>query len=233
MNYIIKAIRKIYNSPLSVPYYLFVKIICKIRSIYYSSKIDNGGGKITITEPFIKFKIKKHKNSELSVKGNFRLNSHLGGNSPIVIEMGNNSKFQINGDFIVGQGVRFCLASDSVLVIGGREKESDSGITADTLVMVYKKIEIGKDFVCAWNIFISDSDWHQISGQNPQANIIIGDHVWIANSNNILKGSIIGKNCIVASNSKIVNKVFPDNVLIGGIPPKILKTNIVWSRDIQ
>jgi len=229
----LKAIRKIYNSPLRVPYSYFAKFICKIRSLYYSTQIDGGGGKITITEPFINFKIKKHTNSELIIKGNFRLISHIGGNNPVIIEIGKNSKFHINGDFVVGQGVRFFLESNSTLLIGGKDKESDSGITSDTLVMVYKRIEIGKDFICAWNIFISDSDWHQIAGQNHQADVIIGEHVWIANSNNILKGTIIGDNCIVASNSKLQNKVFPDNVLIGGIPPKILKTNIVWSRDIQ
>ena len=228
-----KVLSKIFSSPLSIPYLIFTKTVCKIRSIYYSSKIDNGGGKFILTEPFIPFKIQKHKTSQLSIQGKFRIIPHIGGNSPVVITLGANSKFQINGDFVVGQGVRFCLANNSTLIIGGKDKESDSGITADTLVMVYKRIEIGKDFLCAWNIFISDSDWHQIVGQNHQANVVIGDHVWIANNNNILKGTTIGKNCIVASNSKLINKTFPDNVLIGGIPPRILKTEIIWNRDIQ
>lgn len=222
------AFKIIFFYPYRIPSYL----ICKIRSIYYSCKIDSGGGKIIISKPFINFKISKHKTSKLIIRGNFRVIPHLGRISPIFISMGINSTFKINGDFTVGQGVRFCLASNSTLTIGGKDLESDSGITADTLVMVYKKIEIGKDFLCAWDIFISDSDWHQIGGQNHQADVIIGDHVWIANSNNILKGSIIGNNCIVASNSKITNNQFPDNVLIGGIPPKILKLNIEWNRDI-
>lgn len=229
MNFILRKALKII---LLYPYRIFSYSICQIRSIYYSSKIDSGGGKIIISKPFINFKISKHKTSELIIKGNFSVIPHIGGNSPIVISMGMNSIFKINGDFAVGQGVRFCLALNSTLTIGGKDKESVSGITSDTLVMVYKKVEIGKDFLCAWNIFISDSDWHQISGQNHQADVVIGNHVWIANSNNILKGSIIGNNCIVASNSKIINKGFPDNVLIGGIPPKILKMNIEWKRDI-
>lgn len=228
-----KSFRKVLYSPMSIPGILSSKIICKIRSIYYSTKIDSGGGKIIITDPFISLKIQKHKTSQLSIQGKFRIIPHVGGNSPIVISMGMNSKLQINGDFAIGQGVRFCLASNSILTIGGKDKESESGITADTLVMVYKKIEIGKDFLCAWNIFITDSDWHQIGDQAHQADVVIGDHVWIANSNNILKGATIGNNCIIASNSKVINKNFPDNVLIGGIPPKILKTGISWKRDIQ
>jgi acetyltransferase-like isoleucine patch superfamily enzyme len=229
MNYIFKKVLKIFFLH---PWILPSSLICKIRSIYYSFKIDSGGGKIIITEPFINFKIFKHRTSELIIRGRFRVKPHIGGNSPVVIEMEMNSKLEINGDFTVGQGVRFFLASNSTLTIGGKYKESESGMTSDTLVMVYKNVEIGKDFLCAWNIFISDSDWHKIAGQNHQADVVIGDHVWIANSNNILKGTIIGKNCIVASNSKTINKVFPDNVLIGGIPPKILKWNIEWNQDI-
>jgi acetyltransferase-like isoleucine patch superfamily enzyme len=230
--YIIKVIRRIFKSPLSIPNLLFSILICKIRSKYYTSKIDGGGGKIIITKPFINFKINKHKTSELSIKGRFRIIPHFGGNSPSVISMGINSKLEVNGDFMIGQGVTIALLGNSILTIGGKDLESDSGITADTKVLVYKKIEIGKDFICAWNVLITDSDWHQIIGQDHQADVHIGDHVWIANSNNILKGSNIGNNCIVASNSKIMNKIFPDNVLIGGIPPKILKANISWNRDI-
>ena len=227
-----RAIKKVLKSPLTVPSIVFSMLICRVRSVYYTSLIDNGGGKISITQPFIIFKITKHKTAKLTVKGNFRIVPHIGGNSPVILQMDKNSRLEINGDFVVGQGVRFCLTPNSTLIIGGKQIESDSGITADTLIMVYKKIEIGKDFVCAWNIFISDSDWHQIEGQNHQADVVIGNHVWIANNNNILKGTMIGNNCIVASNSKIINKVFPDNVLIAGTPAKIIKTNIVWKRDI-
>ncbi|MDO8316016.1 MAG: hypothetical protein Q7T12_00645 [Flavobacterium sp.] len=200
--------------------------------MYYSSKIDNGGGKIILTDPFISFKIQKDKSSDLFIKGNLRIIPQLGGNNPLVIQMGVNSKFRINGDFQIGQGVRFILESNSTLTIGGKEKESASGITADTLIMVSKNIEIGKDFICAWNVFISDSDWHSIGGQSHQTDVIIGDHVWIANSCSILKGAIISENCIVASHSKVTNKKFPKNSLLAGAPAHVLKTDISWSRDI-
>jgi len=237
MKNLLKIIKKaqglIFSSPLSIPKILFKKSICKIRSIYYSQKIDGGGGKIVFTNPFINFKLHKHKTSKLYIKGNLKIVTFIGGNSPITISLGPNSKFIINGDFVLGPGVKFSLSKESILTIGGKDMESASGIAADSLIMVYNKIEIGKDFLCAWNVFITDSDWHQIDGQNHQGDVKIGDHVWVANNNNILKGTIIGNNCIVASNSKITNKIFPDNVLIGGIPPKILKFNIKWARDIS
>ena len=233
MKYLKNALKKLFRSSLSILYLILTSIICKVRSIYYSQKIDEGGGKIIITVPFISFKINKHYSSNLYIKGNFRVVPFMGGDDPILISLGENSKMQINGDFIIGQGVRIHLSKNSTLTIGGKDKESDSGITCDTLIMVYKRIEIGTDFLCAWDIFITDSDWHKIVGQNHHADVIIGDHVWIANNNNILKGSNIGNNCIVASNSKIINSTFSDDILIGGIPPKILKTDVKWSRDIE
>ena len=118
------------------------------------------------------------------------------------------------------------------LTIGGKKFESASGITGNTLIMVEKKIEIGYDFICAWDVFISDSDWHSIENNHHQKDIKIGDHVWIANNTNILKGTVIGNNCVVSSCSKISNKVYGDNLLIGGIPAIVLKENISWKRDI-
>ncbi|MBN1187872.1 MAG: hypothetical protein JXB49_36700 [Bacteroidales bacterium] len=207
-------------------------VICQIRSIYYTNKIDTGGGKIIITDPFLKFRIHKEKSALLIVKGVLKVTPHMGGNNAVYIHLSINSCFQLDNDFILGQGVRIFLAKNAFLHIGGKDKESLSGITSDTLIMVYQKIEIGKDFVCAWSVFISDCDWHQIEGQSFQKNVRIGDHVWIANNNNILKGTIIGDNSIVASNSKIINKTFPDNVLIAGIVPQIVKTSINWNRDL-
>ena len=147
--------------------------------------------------------------------------------------MGKDSKLIVNGDFVIGHGVRIMLSNNAELSFGGKEVESDSGITSDTLIMVSKKIQIGKDFICAWNNFISDSDWHSIEGKSHQKDVIIGNHVWIANSCNILKGSSIGNNCIIASNTKITNKYFPNDTLIAGVPSKAIKQGIKWSRDIN
>ena len=51
----------------------------------------------------------------------------------------------------------------------------------------------------------------------------IGKNVWVGNNVTILKNSEIGDNSIVAAGS-IVNKKFPPNVVIGGIPAKIIKS---------
>jgi acetyltransferase-like isoleucine patch superfamily enzyme len=228
-----KLISILYRTPFKAPYFLASHIICKVRSLYYSSKIDSGGGKITITEPFMKINILKSSNAKLNISGELKIVPHEGGNTPVFIRMASNSTISINGDFVIGNGVRICLSPNSEIIFGGKDIESECGITADTLIMVFKKISIGNDFVCSWNVFITDSDWHYIDGQDYNSDVVIGNHVWVANNSNILKGTCIGNNCIIASCTKIANKHYNNNLLIGGVPSKILKEDIDWSSTRQ
>lgn len=229
---IIKIIRKFLESPLEFPFFVISIIICKIKSLYFTRKYVTGGGKIIFNKPFIGLKIVKEKNSKFLIYKDLYITPHVGGNSSVYIHLSENSLFEIKSDFVIGHGVRIFLGKNSIFTIGGKKDESDSGITSDTLIMVHKKIVIGYDFICAWNVFMSDSDWHTIHGQTHQSDVLLGDHVWVANSCNILKGTCIGNNCVIASNSKITNSCFPDSVLIGGSPAKIIRANVNWSRDI-
>ena len=52
--------------------------------------------------------------------------------------------------------------------------------------------------------------------------IIIGNNVWIGAKVTFLDGSIVGNNSVVAAGS-VVNGVYPDNSIIGGVPSRILK----------
>ncbi len=58
-------------------------------------------------------------------------------------------------------------------------------------------------------------------GVNRQG-IKIGKNCWIGAKVTILDGVSIGDNCIIAAGA-VVNKSFPDNVIIGGVPAKVLK----------
>jgi len=52
--------------------------------------------------------------------------------------------------------------------------------------------------------------------------IIIGDDCWIGAKATILDGTQIGNHCVVAAGA-VVKGTFPDNVVIGGVPAKIIK----------
>jgi acetyltransferase-like isoleucine patch superfamily enzyme len=90
-------------------------------------------------------------------------------------------------------------------------------------------IEIGND-VIAGSYISFHSENHNFSDSSllireqgvTSKGIKIGNNVWIGAKATFLDGSIIGNNCVVAAGA-VVNGVFPNNVIIGGVPAKILK----------
>jgi len=96
------------------------------------------------------------------------------------------------------------------------------------------KVSIGTNCMISWGVDIWCSDVHTITDmyENPTNRgkyIEIGDHVWIG------KDSKVGKNVKIASNSivgwgSIVTKSFQEsNVILAGIPAKIIKRDINWN----
>lgn len=52
--------------------------------------------------------------------------------------------------------------------------------------------------------------------------IKVGDNCWIGSGVVFLDGAEIGNGCVVAANS-VVTKKFSDNVVLGGVPAKMIK----------
>jgi acetyltransferase-like isoleucine patch superfamily enzyme len=100
------------------------------------------------------------------------------------------------------------------------------------------KVLIGEDCMLSREITINTSDFHSVLDleSNKRINfakdVTIGSHVWIGNGVYILKGAIINNNSIIAAKSVVPGKVFENNVVIGGVPAKIIRTGINWDRKI-
>lgn len=61
------------------------------------------------------------------------------------------------------------------------------------------------------------------SGQEFGKPITIGNNVWIGGSSVVIPGVTLGDNVVVAAGA-VVTKSFPDNVVVGGNPARIIKT---------
>ena len=54
------------------------------------------------------------------------------------------------------------------------------------------------------------------------APIVLGNNVWVGSNSTILQGVTIGDNAVVAAGA-VVNGNVPDNVVVGGVPARIIK----------
>lgn len=169
------------------------------------------------------------KRAKVVAKGNLIIESWQNGSTPISIFLGENSLLKLEGEFIIGQGVKILVEPYATLQLGGKSLSSGSGITCDTMIMVLKSVEIGKDVIIAWGVYITDSDWHTIIGSEMVAPVVIGDHVWISHDVSILKGSSIGQGSIIGAKSLVIGNI-PENCLAAGVPARVINHNISWTR---
>lgn len=96
------------------------------------------------------------------------------------------------------------------------------------------KVFVGCQSLFSNGVELHTSDYHSIlqSDTNVRINkaddITIGDHVWIGLRTLVLKGSQIKTNSVVGAGSIVSRKFDTNNVLIAGVPAKIIKENVNW-----
>ena len=93
-------------------------------------------------------------------------------------------------------------------------------------------VEIGNGVLIASKVFISDHFHGSISKEDVDVTpekrplsmnpVKIGNNVWIGDNVCIMPGVTLGNNVIVGANA-VVTKSFSDNVVIAGVPAKIIR----------
>lgn len=138
------------------------------------------------------------------------------------IEIGKNliiDKFSINA----GNNCEVCIGNDVRVII------------ADVQV-AYAKFTIGNDCLIASNVSFRTHDSHFIFDKttreriNRAKDVEVGDQVWIAAGAKLLGGAKIGTGSVVGANA-VTSSQFPPHVIIAGVPAKVIRENIIWSKD--
>lgn len=116
---------------------------------------------------------------------------------------------------------------------GGRITIGENcGISGSTIYAM-DEINIGRDVLIGGNCKIIDNDFHPLaaSKRNPQKPedikkrpICIGDGCFIGANSIILKGTTLGRNCVVGAGS-VVHGTWPDNSIIAGNPARLVREN--------
>jgi len=204
-----------------------------------------GGAKILALRDY--FRPVRGNNNKLFLKGNIvKLKKSIQGNNNVVeikgstlIECtvrirGNGNHLLIEEGCTIGKGCSFWLeGNNNEIVIGKKTTMTHrchfNAQEHDT------KILVGEDCMLSNTIVVRTSDSHPIYNNegeriNQARDVIIGKHVWIAPSSVIMKGSVIGDGCIIGSHS-MVNKQINAYSLAVGMPAKVVKENVTWTRE--
>lgn len=123
---------------------------------------------------------------------------------------------------------------DCIITIGDK-------VTCTSSVYIFTAegtiISIGNDVMFASGVYIKSHDHHPIfnikSGKriNKSKNIIIEDHVWLADQVYVGKSSIIKSGSMIGFRS-FVSGYIPNNCLAVGTPAKVIKKDIAWERPL-
>jgi acetyltransferase-like isoleucine patch superfamily enzyme len=123
---------------------------------------------------------------------------------------------------IIGKpwATQFTVEKGAVLEIG-----DNTFINAGVGIAACQRVTIGDHVKIGPRTSILDSTYHQLDindGEDLCKPIIIQNNVWIGTRCTILPGVMIGKNSVVAAGS-LVNRDVPENVLVAGVPAKMIR----------
>lgn len=162
-----------------------------------------------------------------TIKIGFKGSEIASHNEHTVLNLKKKSRLTFSGKAVIGSGSR--LSIDGVCNIG-----DNFIISRSAIIICDKKIIFGDNVLISWGVQIMDTSQHAFGNlkegftKTISGEVIVGNKVWIGSSVTVLKNSIISDHTIIATNT-IINTCFNDsNVLIGGIPGKILKTGVCW-----
>ena len=140
-----------------------------------------------------------------------------------------------NCDIVCVDGASFSITNSylapgtSIVVESGATlKISDSYLGPNTVIVAKEYIEIKSNCSIAEMVVIRDQDHEYANGKlirdsgYKTGKIILEENVWVGAKATILKNVTVGKNCVIGANS-LVNKGFPENSVIAGIPARIIK----------
>jgi acetyltransferase-like isoleucine patch superfamily enzyme len=113
-----------------------------------------------------------------------------------------------------------CAFSNGTLDVGDHAFFNE-GVT----ICATKLIKIGHHVKVGDNVYIYDTDFHQVCPDLPlsQAPVMIGNNVWIGANAMILAGAEIGNHSVIAAGSIVTGKI-PTRCVAAGNPARVVKT---------
>jgi acetyltransferase-like isoleucine patch superfamily enzyme len=203
-------------------YAKFIPDISLMKTLYYSCRfhgpvIVGKGARVIIRK---KGRIRFSENSSLFIGLNYNFPPHT------LLEIDEYGTLEINGHVSFLKGTKIDVEPNALLSIG-----DGSSIGEQSKIKCSRRINIGKNCAISWNVNITDTDGHELTGGSARnektKEITIKDNAWIGFNSIILKGVTIGSNSVIGAGT-VVTKDTPDNSLVAGNPGRLIKTGISW-----
>lgn len=226
LNTIIYFFKKIVN---------FGKVESNIRvnnkDIFYSKKIH------CAKESSVNIKSKLSKQYDINVTGKnnlFETDDNFIVDDMHISIKGNNNTVKIGKNGFVAESLE--IYNTQNCQNGSIQIAKDVAFAKSTICLYDNNsfIKIGEDCIFAINTTIHAADGHAVYEEEKLCNKAIGteigNHCWFGFNSSILKNSSIGNNCIVAAGAMVSGKFEENNCVLGGLPAKIIKRNVNWTR---
>ena len=132
----------------------------------------------------------------------------------VVVDVDRNSEIWLGKKVSIHSGSRIVATSGGCIKIGDR-----TSFNVGCIVVCKERVEIGKKVSFGPNVMIYDHD-HTMSEADgvkhtpyKLGEVTIGDNTWVGAGAIILRGTHIGKNCVIAAGSVVKGDV-PDGTLL-------------------
>jgi acetyltransferase-like isoleucine patch superfamily enzyme len=191
----------------------------------------------------------------LSISGNRGYGNFAGSYNQILIDrkttfkdayiqiIGNKNLLEVARNVYAAQNSElFINGFGCTIRIGRRTSMTNAFLHAEE---IETKIDIGEDNMIAPYVSISTGDKHAVFSiadlrrSNAARSVLTGRHVWLAMGAQIQKGAQIGDHCIVGKHTTVSspimsadNSCLATHAVIQGIPARVQKSGISWSRDM-
>lgn len=154
---------------------------------------------------------------------NLNNNSVISNKRSSLIRLDKNAKFVIESTASIFYDADIVVFDNGKLVIG------NSFINSNCKIRCHDEIKIGNGCAISHDFTVMDSDAHYIFGDKHTKPVVIEDNVWIGTRVTILSGVTVGEGAIIAAGS-VVKENVPKKTLVAGVPAKVIKRNVEWSK---
>ncbi|HTZ65444.1 MAG TPA: DapH/DapD/GlmU-related protein [Solirubrobacteraceae bacterium] len=139
------------------------------------------------------------------------------------IELQRDAELIVEGGARLGDGTKILVGPGAAVTIG-----DDTHIDGDARVISAVRVSIGSGCAIAWDVLIMDTDFHRVDGRDSgDAQVTVGDGVWIGAGAKILKGVTVGDGAIIAAGA-VVTRDVPARALVAENRGRVIREDVTW-----